>query len=79
MKLPLGSYLSLNIFFKLFFSPEEITPSATAITEAVSYVTKKADSKSRDVRILQPTIATQNVRELLSLSWCNYVSYFFCY
>jgi len=30
--------------------------------DAVSYLTKKVDSKTRDVKILQPTIATQNAR-----------------
>ncbi|KAF2294637.1 hypothetical protein GH714_014019 [Hevea brasiliensis] len=36
--------------------------SSAAILDAISYLTKKVDSKSRDVKILQPTIATQNTR-----------------
>ncbi|MQM11306.1 hypothetical protein Taro_044212 [Colocasia esculenta] len=39
-----------------------IEESSPAIVEAVSYLTRKIDSKSRDVKVLQPTIATQNVR-----------------
>lgn len=35
--------------------------SAPVIAEAVSYLTKKVDSKTRDVKVLQPTIATQTV------------------
>lgn len=37
----------------------ELSP---VIAEAVSYLTKKLDSKTRDVKVLQPTIATQSVR-----------------
>ncbi|KAI3429193.1 uncharacterized protein J3R85_008622 [Psidium guajava] len=48
--------------FELWPHNEGVTNSSTAITEAVSYLTKKVDSKSRDVKVLQPTIATQNVR-----------------
>ncbi|XP_058745556.1 protein KTI12 homolog [Vicia villosa] len=32
------------------------------VDEVVSYITKKVDSKTRDVKILQPTIATQTAR-----------------
>ncbi|KAH8496562.1 hypothetical protein Peur_054824 [Populus x canadensis] len=39
-----------------------ILKSSAAIVDAVSYLTKKVDSKTRDVKILQPTIATQNAR-----------------
>jgi hypothetical protein len=35
--------------------------SSPVIGEAVSYLTKKVDSKTRDVKVLQPTIATQSV------------------
>lgn len=48
-------------FFLLPLLTDGIDESSPAIVEAVSYLTKKIDSKSRDVRILQPTIATQNV------------------
>ncbi|XP_068648690.1 protein KTI12 homolog [Aristolochia californica] len=48
--------------FELWPSKDGIEPLSPAITEAVSYLTKKVDSRTRDVRILQPTIATQNVR-----------------
>lgn len=41
--------------------PDGVQQSSTAIAEAVSYLTRKVDSKSREVKILQPTIATQNV------------------
>nr|CAD1818163.1 unnamed protein product [Ananas comosus var. bracteatus] len=43
-------------------SLNEINQSSPVIAEAVSYLTKKVDTKTRDVRILQPTIATQNAR-----------------
>lgn len=39
-----------------------VEKSSTAITDVVFYLTKKVDSKSRDVKVLQPTIATQSVR-----------------
>ncbi|URD77118.1 Chromatin associated protein KTI12 [Musa troglodytarum] len=45
--------------FELFPSKDEIRQSSPVIADAVSYLTKKVDSKSRDVRVLQPTIATQ--------------------
>ncbi|PHT26226.1 Protein KTI12 -like protein [Capsicum baccatum] len=32
------------------------------MVDAVTYLTKKVDSKTRDVKILQPTIATQTAR-----------------
>ncbi|KAG2652552.1 protein KTI12 homolog isoform X2 [Panicum virgatum] len=48
--------------FELFPSRDEIVESAPVIAEAVSYLTKKVDSKTRDVKVLQPTIATQTVR-----------------
>ncbi|VAI24302.1 unnamed protein product [Triticum turgidum subsp. durum] len=48
--------------FELFPSREEIVESSPVIAEAVSYLTKKVDSKTRDVKVLQPTIATQSVR-----------------
>lgn len=41
---------------------EGIDKSSSAITDLVSYLTKKIDSKTRDVKILQPTIATQSSR-----------------
>lgn len=41
----------------------EVTEKASAsIVDAVNYITKKVDSKTRDVKILQPTIATQSTR-----------------
>ena len=40
---------------------EEIVESSPVVAEAVSYLTKKVDSKTRDVKVLQPTIATQSV------------------
>ncbi|KAF3340971.1 protein KTI12 [Carex littledalei] len=45
--------------FELFPSRDDIEKSSTVIEEAVSYLTKKVDSKTRDVKVLQPTIATQ--------------------
>ncbi|XP_058090160.1 protein KTI12 homolog [Magnolia sinica] len=48
--------------FELWPSKDRVNQSSTAIAEAVSYLTRKVDSKSGDVRVLQPTIATQNVR-----------------
>lgn len=48
--------------FELVPSREEIVESSPVIAEAVSYLTKKVDSKTRDVKVLQPTIATQSVR-----------------
>ncbi|XP_078439210.1 KTI12-like, chromatin associated protein [Wolffia australiana] len=48
--------------FELTPFRDGIRESSPAIIEAVSYLTKRIDSKSRDVRVLQPTIATQSVR-----------------
>uniref|UniRef100_A0A2P2JW63 Protein KTI12 homolog n=1 Tax=Rhizophora mucronata TaxID=61149 RepID=A0A2P2JW63_RHIMU len=48
--------------FELWPSRDGIQKSSTAILDAVSYLTKAVDSKTRDVKILQPTIATQNAR-----------------
>ncbi|KAK1288957.1 hypothetical protein QJS10_CPB19g00088 [Acorus calamus] len=48
--------------FELWPSRDEIKQSSEAISEAVIYLTKKVDSKTRDVRVLQPTIATQSAR-----------------
>lgn len=49
--------------FELWPSKDGVEQSSAAILNAVSYMTKRADSKSRDVKILQPTIATQTVRK----------------
>ncbi|XP_049937037.1 protein KTI12 homolog [Nymphaea colorata] len=48
--------------FELFPSKDGINESSTAVTDAVSYLTAKSTTKSRDVHVLQPTIATQNAR-----------------
>ncbi|GMH15284.1 hypothetical protein Nepgr_017125 [Nepenthes gracilis] len=48
--------------FELGPSTEGIKKSSAAIIDAVMYLTKRIDSKTRDVKVLQPTIATQNVR-----------------
>lgn len=48
--------------FELWPAKEGIEKSSAAIADAVSYLTKKVDSKTRDVKILQPTIATQSVQ-----------------
>lgn len=48
--------------FELWPSRDGINKSSAAITDAVSYLTKKVDSKTKDVKVLQPTIATQSVR-----------------
>ncbi|MBA0819632.1 hypothetical protein Gohar_025579 [Gossypium harknessii] len=48
--------------FELWAHNDRVERSSIAIVDVVSYLTKKADSKSRDVKILQPTIATQNTR-----------------
>lgn len=48
--------------FELWPSKEGIEKSSTAVMDAVNYLTKKVDSKTRDIRVLQPTIATQNAR-----------------
>lgn len=48
--------------FELWSSKDGIENSSAAILDAVSYLTKKIDSKTRDVKVLQPTIATQSAR-----------------
>ncbi|KAF7826054.1 protein KTI12-like protein [Senna tora] len=48
--------------FELWPHRDGIEKSSTAIQDALSYLTKTVDSKTRDVKILQPTIATQNTR-----------------
>ncbi|XP_020531799.1 protein KTI12 homolog isoform X2 [Amborella trichopoda] len=48
--------------FELRPPEDEINESSSAIIEAVSYLTRKTDSKTKDIRVLQPTIATQSVR-----------------
>lgn len=48
--------------FELWPHRDGIEKSSTVIQEAVSYLTKTVDSKTRDVKILQPTIATQTTR-----------------
>lgn len=48
--------------FELFPSKDGISQSSSVIADAVSYLTKKIDSKTRDVKVLQPTIATQTAR-----------------
>lgn len=48
--------------FELWPHKDGIGKSSAAILDAVSYLTKKLDSRSRDVKVLQPTIATQNAK-----------------
>lgn len=48
--------------FELFPSRDGIEQTSPVISEAVSYLTRKVDSKTKDIRVLQPTIATQNAR-----------------
>lgn len=48
--------------FELWPSRDGIEKSSSAIVDAVTYLTKKLDSKTRDVKVLQPTIATQSAR-----------------
>uniref|UniRef100_A0A5B6YV38 Protein KTI12 homolog n=1 Tax=Davidia involucrata TaxID=16924 RepID=A0A5B6YV38_DAVIN len=48
--------------FELFPSKEGTEKSSAATLDAVLYLTKKVDSKTRDVKLLQPTIATQTTR-----------------
>ncbi|KAK7292677.1 hypothetical protein RJT34_15528 [Clitoria ternatea] len=48
--------------FELWPHRDGTEKSSPAILDAVSYLTKKVDSKTRDVKILQPTIATQTTR-----------------
>ncbi|GLJ17374.1 hypothetical protein SUGI_0301810 [Cryptomeria japonica] len=48
--------------FELKPAEEQTNEFSSAILDALSFLTKKIDSKSGDVRLLQPTIATQTVR-----------------
>ncbi|CAN4075901.1 unnamed protein product [Withania somnifera] len=48
--------------FELWPAKEGIDKSSSVMVDAVTYLTKKVDSKTRDVKILQPTIATQSAR-----------------
>lgn len=48
--------------FELWPFRDGIEKSSLAILDAVLYLTKKVDSKSQDIKILQPTIATQTAR-----------------
>ncbi|KAL5553654.1 hypothetical protein UlMin_041055 [Ulmus minor] len=48
--------------FELWPHKDGIEKSSAAIVDAFEYLTKKVDSKTRDVKILQPTIATQTSR-----------------
>ncbi|KAL2546637.1 Protein KTI12-like protein [Forsythia ovata] len=48
--------------FELWPSRDGIEKSSAAIVDAIMYLTKKVDSKTRDVKVLQPTLATQNAR-----------------
>lgn len=48
--------------FELFPSRDGIEKSSPVVSEAVTYLTKTVDSKTQDVRILQPSIATQSAR-----------------
>ncbi|XP_074560867.1 protein KTI12 homolog [Curcuma longa] len=48
--------------FEVFPAKDGISQSSSVIADAVSYLTKKIDSKTRDVKVLQPTIATQTAR-----------------
>lgn len=48
--------------FELCPSKDQIEKSSAAVVDAVMYLTKKVDSKTRDIRVLQPTIATQSAR-----------------
>lgn len=48
--------------FELSPAKDGIDKTSAAILDAVLYLTKKVDSKTRDVKVLQPTIATQSAR-----------------
>lgn len=48
--------------FELHPFKNEINKTSPAILDLVDYITKKVDSKTKDVKILQPTIATQSAR-----------------
>lgn len=48
--------------FELWPFKDGIEKSSPAIMDLVSYLTKKVDSRTKDIKILQPTIATQGAR-----------------
>ncbi|XP_057481563.1 protein KTI12 homolog [Actinidia eriantha] len=48
--------------FELWPFKDSIEKSSPAILDAVLYLTKRVDSKTKDVIVLQPTIATQTAR-----------------
>ncbi|KAI3729240.1 hypothetical protein L6452_17893 [Arctium lappa] len=48
--------------FELWPFKDGMEKSSPAILDLVSYLTKKVDSKTKDIKILQPTIATQSAR-----------------
>ncbi|KAI8023778.1 putative pentatricopeptide repeat-containing protein [Camellia lanceoleosa] len=48
--------------FELWPFKDGVEKSSPAIVDAVLYLTKEVDSKTKDVRVLQPTIATQTAR-----------------
>ncbi|KAF5945432.1 hypothetical protein HYC85_015660 [Camellia sinensis] len=48
--------------FELWPFKDGVEKSSPAIVDAVLYLTKKVDSKTKDVRVLLPTIATQTAR-----------------
>lgn len=48
--------------FELYPFKNEINKETPVILELVEYITKKVDSRTKDVKILQPTIATQSAR-----------------
>lgn len=54
--------------FELCPSKEGIVKTDVAVIDAVTYLTKKVDSRTKDIKILQPTIATQNKRSTESNS-----------
>lgn len=48
--------------FELHPFKDEINKNSLVILDLVDYITKRVNSKTKDVKILQPTIATQSVR-----------------
>ncbi|KAL4569484.1 hypothetical protein LXL04_025122 [Taraxacum kok-saghyz] len=48
--------------FELFPFKNEINCNSPVILDLVDYITKRVDSRTKDVKILQPTIATQSAR-----------------
>ncbi|ONK56660.1 uncharacterized protein A4U43_C10F11330 [Asparagus officinalis] len=48
--------------FELFPCRDGIEETSPVIADAASYLTRKVDSKTKDIKVLQPTIATQTVR-----------------